>query len=338
MLQTISINNRRYLGNKFKLLEFIKRTIDCNCDNVNVFADLFAGTGSVASAFAPKCKIITNDILYSSYISQLAWFSPEPYDINKIIDYINRFNSLSTRQRNYMSIYFGDTYFSKEDCSKIGFIRDIIENDYNQSLINDHERAILITSLLYSMDNIANTCGHYDAFIKNKKFYNHLLLKLPVIDERLNPQNEIYNQDINDLAPNIYADVVYLDPPYNSRQYCDCYHLLENVAAWKKPKVYGVARKMDRTALKSKYCSHNAVNAFEQLIKSINARYIVLSYNNMGTKGHDRSNARLTDNDILAILSDKGSVSIFSQGYKAFAAGLSRIENNEERLFLCKVK
>ena len=34
-------------------------------------------------------------------------------------------------------------------------------------------------------------------------------------------------------------DVIYIDPPYNSRQYCDAYHLLENVARWNKPEVFG---------------------------------------------------------------------------------------------------
>ena len=65
-----------------------------------------------------------------------------------------------------------------------------------------------------------------------------------------NKENELYNKDINELVRHISADVIYLDPPYNSRQYCDAYHLLENVVHWKKPKVRGVAKKMDRTFLK----------------------------------------------------------------------------------------
>ena len=58
--------------------------------------------------------------------------------------------------------------------------------------------------------------------------------------------------DSNELVKNIEADLVYIDPPYNSRQYCDAYHLLENVARWEKPEVFGVARKMDRSTMKSK--------------------------------------------------------------------------------------
>lgn len=65
---------------------------------------------------------------------------------------------------------------------------------------------------------------------------------LPLIQTN-NLQNELYNQDINNLIKVVSADVIYLDPPYNSRQYCDAYHLLENIARWEKPEVYGVAKK-----------------------------------------------------------------------------------------------
>ena len=136
----------------------------------------------------------------------------------------------------------------------------------------------------------------------------------------------------------ISADLVYIDPPYNSRQYCDAYHLLENIARWEKPEVKGIARKMDRTNLKSDYCTKKATLAFENLIKSINARYILLSYNNMAQKGNDRSNAKISDEDIMRILSAKGEVSVFTQDYKAFTTGKSNYDENEERLFLCICK
>lgn len=82
---------------------------------------------------------------------------------------------------------------------------------------------------------------------------------------------------------------------YNARQYCDSYHLLENVARWEKPEVFGVAKKMDRSGMKSKYCTIGATKAFETLINDIKARYILLSYNNMAEKGNCRSNAKISD-------------------------------------------
>ena len=332
--KTFSINNRRYLGNKYKLNEFIKNVIDKECGEFDTFADLFAGTGAVASMFQEK-HLIVNDILYSNYVCHQTWFGYEKYSKNKIVAFINRYNKISVTTDNYMSKNYANTYFSKQNCRKIGFIREDIEKNYKAEILNNREKCILITSLLYAMDKIANTCGHYDAYRKNGELDKKLELAIPNI-EKSNFNNEIYNEDINNLVKVVSADIVYLDPPYNSRQYCDAYHLLENVARWKKPKVYGVAKKPDRTAQKSNYCTQNAISAFEDLINNINAKYIILSYNNMAQKGNERSNAKMPDAEIFRILKAKGKVKVFSQDYKVFSTGKSSIAENAERLFVCK--
>lgn len=334
MANAININNRRYLGNKYKLLPFIKSVVEAECEEIQIVVDIFAGTGVVASAFQDK-QIITNDIMYSNYICNLAWFSPNKYNrtkLEKIIDYYNR---LVVTEENYMTENFSNTYFSHDDCSKIGYIRQDIEDKFQVKKITTRERAILITSLLYAMDKIAKTCGHYDAYRQGVEFDTHLELSLPLANLDNNRKNKCFNMDANELSKQICADLVYIDPPYNSRQYCDTYHLLENVASWEKPQVFGIAKKMDRTALKSKYCTRAAAEVFEDLIVHLNCRYILLSYNNMADKGNDRSNARISDEDIFRILSAKGEVKVFSENYKAFTTGISNIEDNQERLFLC---
>ncbi len=332
--KTTHINNRRYLGNKYRLLPFIRQVVEEHCNNVNVVADLFAGTGAVSSAFQDR-TVITNDILYSNYISNTAWFSPQDYDEQKIIRLVEEYNEKQVTTDNYMSRNFADTFFSKQDCRKIGFIREDIERKFKHDELNERERALLITSLLYAMDKIAKTCGHYDAYRKGVEFDLHLEMLVPLARHDNNPNNQCFNEDINILAPRVTADLVYLDPPYNSRQYCDAYHVLENVARWEKPEVFGVAKKMDRTALKSAYCTKEATEAFANLIESIHARYILLSYNNMENKGNERSNAKLADEDIMRILQDKGEVLVFEENYKAFTTGKSDIQDNAERLFLC---
>ena len=332
--KTTKINNRRYLGNKYKLLPFIKRVVENECENINTVADIFAGTGAVASAFTDK-KLITNDIMYSNYICHVAWFSNEEYSEDKIINLIKGYNNLFVIEDNYMSNNFSNTYFSLDDCRKIGYIRQDIEDKYNAYEINERERALLITSLLYAMDRIANTCGHYDAYRQGVHFEKHLELYVPKPESNLNENNVCYNMDTNKLVPEIEADLVYIDPPYNSRQYCDAYHLLENVARWNKPEVFGVAKKMDRTDLKSDYCTSKATASFENLISSIHAKYILLSYNDMANKGNDRSNAKISDEDIMRILRKKGEVKVFAEDYKAFSTGKSDIKTNQERLFLC---
>ena len=332
--KTTLINNRRYLGNKYRLLPFIRQVVDEHCNNVNVVADLFAGTGAVSSAFQDRI-IITNDILYSNYISNYAWFSAHEYDEQKIIRIIEEYNEREVTADNYMSRNFADTFFSKQDCRKIGFIREDIERKFKHEELNERERALLITSLLYAMDKIAKTCGHYDAYRKGVEYDQHLEMYVPQARHDNNPDNRCFNEDINLLVPRVTADLVYLDPPYNSRQYCDAYHVLENVARWEKPEVFGVAKKMDRTALKSAYCTKQATEAFADLIEHINARYILLSYNNMENKGNERSNAKLADEDIIHILNKKGKVLVFEENYKAFTTGKSDIQDNAERLFLC---
>lgn len=332
--KTFTINNRRYLGNKFKLIPFIKSVVEKECRGIETVADIFAGTGSVASAFTDK-RLITNDNMYSSYICHVAWFSPQQYSYEKLAGFIDRYNAVVIEDDNYMSENFADTYFSAQDCRKIGFIREDIELKFEENVINERERALLITSLLYAMDRIANTCGHYDAFRQGVAFDKHLELAMPQAEIELNSGNRCYWRDTNELMKEIEADLVYIDPPYNSRQYCDAYHLLENVARWEKPEVFGVAKKMDRSDMKSEYCTKNAAKAFEELVDSIQAKYILLSYNNMAEKGNSRSNAKISDDDIYRILEKKGTVKVFSEKYKAFSTGKSDIQGNEERLFLC---
>lgn len=333
--KTSLINNRRYLGNKYKLLPFITKVVNEECSDIDSVADIFAGTGAVSSAFTEKL-LITNDLMYSNYICNYAWFGAEEYDPQTIIDCVVRYNSLSDLEDNYMTENFSDTYFSRDDCAKIGYIREDIESLYENDRINQRERAILITSLLYAMDKIANTCGHYDAYRKGVVFEKTLELYVPLAEVHNTADNQCYNTDANELVKDITADLVYIDPPYNSRQYCDAYHLLENVARWEKPEVFGVARKMNRSTMKSKYCTQSATEAFEQLIGDIKAKYILLSYNNMAEKGNDRSNAKISDQDIMRILEKKGEVKVFSESYKAFTTGKSDIDDNQERLFLCR--
>lgn len=125
----------------------------------------------------------------------LAWFSSEHFSKQKIIDFILHYNSIDIDEENYMTENFADTYFSREDCSKIGYIRQNIEDEFLAGALNEREHAILITSLLYAMDKIANTCGHYDAYRQGVEFDRHLELSVPTPK-----QNRRKNQCFNENA------------------------------------------------------------------------------------------------------------------------------------------
>jgi adenine-specific DNA-methyltransferase len=339
-MNKMNINNRRYLGSKTKLLDLITSVVEKECESYDTFIDLFGGTGVVASVFNNEStSIIVNDILESNYVSYIAWFGNENYEKDKINNLINQYNNLDEVEDNYFSLNFANTYFSLENCRKIGFIRDDIEEKYQLQQINIRERAILITILLYSIDKIANTVGHYDAYRKNGDLQKKLELKMLELPHRnINSNNKIYKMDANKLVSQIKGDIVYIDPPYNSRQYSDAYHLLENIVSWEKKPVFGVAKKMkDRQHIKSKYCTIKASEQFSELINNINAKYILVSYNNMGAKGAGRSQAKISDSEIVSALEARGLVKTYEVDFNQFTTGKTNINNHKERLFLCKV-
>lgn len=327
------IQNRRFLGNKYKLLEFIEDIINEKCDNFNSFCDIFAGTGVVGERFNNKnIKIISNDILFSNYISLKTFLGSTKISSNKLKEKIDFLNNLKANQDNYFSAHYSNTFFTMENARKIGAVREIIE----EIAENEDEKSALITALLYATDKIANTVGHYDAYRKKLDTLQPIHLMVPDIKLEKNYNNEIFKEDANKLIRKISCDVLYIDPPYNSRQYCDAYHLLENLATWKKPQVYGKAKKMNRDHLKSMYCLKSASKIFTDLIENARCKHILVSYNNTGESKDERSNARIKDEEIISILKRKGEVEIFERDYKAFTTGKSDTNGHIERVFYCK--
>lgn len=329
------LQNRRYLGNKYKLLGFIEDIVSEKCNSFESFCDIFAGTGVVGYRFNEKnIKIISNDILASNYYALKTFLGTSDINLNAIEGKIALLNSLEAKEDNYFSIYFGNTYFTLENARKIGAIRekiDAISSDEN-------EKAVLIASLLYAVDKVANTVGHYDAFRKTLDTVQLLRLLVPEFSSEDNWNNEIYREDANELIRKISFDVLYIDPPYNSRQYSDAYHLLENLATWNKPPVHGVAKKMNRDHLKSEYCLKSAPEAFADLIRNAKCKHILVSYNNTGESKDGRSNARINDDQIISALKNRGDIDIFERDYKAFTAGKSNGDRHTERVFYCNVR
>ncbi|WP_347707745.1 DNA adenine methylase [Clostridium sp. 1001275B_160808_H3] len=336
-IEKFSLNNRRYLGSKFKLLDFINKIVKDNCEDIRSVADIFGGTGVVADLFYQQGqKIIVNDLLLSNVLAYNTFFSKEKIDNKKLEELINEFNSKKVTEDNYFSLNFGNTFFTLDNSRKIGYIRERIEELKDE--LNERERAILITSLIFAADKVANTCGHYDAFRETLDTTQEVKLLMPDI-KKSESKCEIFREDANELVKHIEADLVYIDTPYNSRQYGDLYHLLENLAEWKKPIVTGKAKKMvDRSNIKSKYCTVKAPQAFDELIGNINSRYILVSYNNMAQKGVGRSNAKISNEEIIETLLKRGKVEIFNVDYNTYNAGKTDIKDHQELLYLCTVE
>ena len=328
------LQNRRFLGNKYKLVGFIEDIVNEKCNGFESFCDIFAGTGVVGNRFNKKnIKVISNDLLTSNYLPLKAFLGITEVNSEEIAKKIALLNSLNISYNNYFSENFGNTFFTLENAKKIGAIREKIEEIAKDEV----EKTILITSLIYAVDKVANTVGHYDAYRKDLDMIQPLRLLIPDLKVENNLNNEIYKTDANQLIKKISCDVLYLDPPYNSRQYADAYHLLENLANWEKPPVFGKAKKMDRSQLKSNYCLKSATSSFVDLIGNANCKHILVSYNSTGESKDGRSNARISDAQIINTLKSRGDVDIFERDYKAFTAGKSETDGHTERVFYCKI-
>lgn len=337
MRTRVAIESRRYIGSKAKLADWIMDVVEEECQGADSFCDLFAGTAVVAAhALERFGKVHINDFLYVNNVVYRAFFEDSDWDGRKIEDIIASYNALEPPllPDNYFSDSFGGKYFDYEAAKLIGHIRQDIE-DLRPEL-TEKEYCILLASLVYAADRIANTVGHFDAYIKKTPIPRPFRLRM--IDAARCPGTVITRSDANLLVRSLHADVVYIDPPYNSRQYCSAYHVLENLAKWERPELRGVARKPLAMENKSAYCTNSAADAFADLIRNMDAKYAVVSYNNMAQKGNGRSNAKIDDRDIMSALSSRGEVKVFSRCHKAFSAGKSNIEDNQERLFVCKFK
>lgn len=326
--------NRRYTGSKYKLADWIFEIIDSHCSGFS-FCDIFAGTGIIAkTALDRMSKVVVNDFLYSNELIYKAFFMQSPYDKEKIEQYKGIFQSLSVNKlkANYVSKNFGDKFFSQNDAVLIGEIRERIESAKD---LNEKERAILIASLMYSADKIANTVGHYDAYIKGQLIQDQFRFDLisPYYTES---QVKIYREDANALAKSLDCDIVYIDPPYNSRQYSRFYHVLENIATWKKPELYGVALKPKPENM-SEYCRATALTAFASLINDLQCKYILVSYNNTYASKSSSSMNKMTLENIKQVLTAKGKLSCFETAHQYFNAGKTCFADHKEMLFLVEV-
>lgn len=335
----LNINNRRYIGNKTKIIPHI---LDCIpfkfLSNNFTFADIFAGTGVVAYYLAQQgIKVIINDLLYSNMVAYKTWFSEEEIDQNKLENIILEYNNINshTLKENYFSNIYGNKYYSVNDAKKIGFIREDIEKKKN--ILSSREYYCLLTSLMYFSDKIANTVGHFESFLKKEPIDHTFNLELPNIQKIRHAV--IYNNDANELIKNIHPDVIYIDPPYNARQYINFYHVLENLITWEKPTVFeGNSMKFKRNHLKSGYSQSKAPKLFQELIANIKSKIIIVSYNNTYSARSNASNNKISKEQILTILQNKGIVKSIEIPYKSFNAGKTDFKDHKEFLFVCEVK
>lgn len=314
-----------YIGSKLKLCQhFLPETIKSVCGidlSQKTFCDIFAGTGIVGRTFKTSVKkVISNDIEYYSYILNKNYIENHR-PLENAENLVSELNELSLCvdgfiYKNYCLGGNGERqYFSDENGKKIDSIRIKIEEWKNTGKINKSMYYFLLASLLESADKVANTASVYGAYLKNLKKSAKKQMILESADFELNDnEHEVFKSDANELITRISGDILYLDPPYNTRQYGANYHILNTIAEYKPfvPKGKTGLREYTR----SKYCSVSSVKEeFENLIKNANFKYIFLSYNNEGL---------MSVEDVRRIMRKYGRYDLAQTDYQRFKADSNR--------------
>lgn len=303
----------RYIGSKERLLTQIENLLTEKAPESKggIFCDIFAGTGVVGNHFKDRYTVVSNDYLFFSYLLNFVSIqlnqAPSFAKLKKIgVD--DPFAFLESRPipAHVSNGFFfakayspfgkeGRMYLTEENAKRVDFIRSQIDDWKRARLLSNKEELYLIASLVAAIPSVSNVTGTYGAFLK---FWDKRCLK-PISLERVIPlnnhrNNKVFNEDSNELIGKIRGDVLYIDPPYNARDYLSNYHLLETIAKNDLPEVKGVTGvRQDRRA-KSSYCSKKQCKAsFDSLIAQARFRHIIVSYNSEGI---------LSEDDILEIL------------------------------------
>ncbi|MEZ5026698.1 MAG: DNA adenine methylase [Chitinophagales bacterium] len=316
-----------YIGSKHKLSDFIKQSIYSVAGSdlsEKVFCDLFAGTGIVGRNFKSEVKqIISNDIEYYSFVLNRNYIENHiKFEYQHLLDELNYLNGI----KGFIFEEYSENgnanrqYFSEHNGKKIDAIRQKIENWKVEKHITENQYYFLLASLLESADKVANTASVYGAFLKQiKKSAQKEMIVEPAIFTINENEHKVFNSDSNELLKKINGDILYLDPPYNARQYGANYHLLNTIARYDNfvPK----GKTGLRTYEKSKFCSKNVVSkSFEDLINNAQFKYIFLSYNNEGL---------MSENEIKSIMSKYGKYNLITTDYQRFKADKEENRNHK---------
>lgn len=339
-----------YIGSKKTLLDFIDyviKKIDPRFEDKNKikFFDGFAGSGVVGKFFNQKYGYNTysNDLEFYSFVLSYALLKvPYSAKLENIIEQLN----LLTKPVDENNFNLITSNYSEKGKDKRKFwtiinaekADAIIENIHgllkNKQITKD-EYYFLTASLLSSFDKVANTASVYGAFLK--KYKNSALKTLSVkpihldVDISNFETNVAYNLDINssNITDNEF-DIVYLDLPYNSRQYSSNYHPLNFIAGYDKNIVpYGKTGLLKNSNKSNYSIKKNVVESFTNLILNLKSKYILISYNNEG----------LMDSKLIVeILKPKGKTSLYKYQYKKFKSQASQLDEKVyEYLYLCEV-
>lgn len=348
-----------YIGNKRKLLPLIETALTRACEILGVesvsFADVFAGTG-VVSRLARRWS----HTLYVNDFEDYSYFSNSVYQTNRRDVDVREIDS-ARREINRIASHnprpgFITELYAPADEEKITQADRVFYTRRNAMFIDTarkeieflpaHIRPFILAPLIQRASVHVNTSGVFKGFYKNKDGFGQfggtmrnalqrirapIEIPLPVFS-RFEPKVVVSQMEAGDFVRSLTPlDVAYFDPPYNQHPYGSNYFMLNLILKYSRPtqisRVSGIPTDWKRSDFNVRGKASSALSA---VMKNCPARILMLSYNSEGFISFD---------EIMAILDDLGSVTVFDQDYNTFR-GCRNLSGRSTRVteFLFKVE
>lgn len=317
----------KYAGSKQKILGSLISLIQDL--PVKTVLDGFAGTTKVSQAFAGLGYQVTcNDTAVWSKVFGMCHLSAHEGHTHyrELIDHLNGMDG----EDGWFTQHYGGLAASGSAVQQDGLKRpwqnhntrklDGVREEIDRLDLSEIDRAVALTSLIYALDKVDNTIGHYAAYLKDwsPRSYNDLQLKIPLMI-RGDHEHRVLHGDIFDALSTTEVDLAYFDPPYGSNnekmpssrvRYASYYHVWTTVCLNDRPELFGkVSRRADSRDTvaasvfeefrRNEHGKFIAVDAVERLIDSATARFVVLSYSSGG---------RATADELLEVLRSAGTL------------------------------
>lgn len=326
----------RYIGNKTKLLGFIGDTLDARGIAPGAAVDPFSGTASVARMLKRRgFRVVASDLMEYAHVFGRAYVqvagppdlsalapvtgSPDP-GLDAVVARLNgldpepgfvheHYSPAGTAGRRH-----GRMYFTPDNAARIDAVRAMLERWLASGTINDDGYHLLLAALIEAADRVANTTGVYASFVKSWQPNAERPLRLRTPEVTPGGGCRAVRRDALELVRDSEPfDLLYLDPPYNARQYPAYYHIPELIAmGWfdERPALRGKTGLLPDEEKRSDWASaRRCEDAFEALVEAAPCRHIVMSYNAEGI---------IAEETIERVLKEYGRPGTFERRARAY--------------------
>jgi adenine-specific DNA-methyltransferase len=346
----------RYIGNKTRLLGFITSAMDRLGIRGGSVHDAFAGTSAVGRALKERgWRVASSDLMTYSYVFQRAYVVAQRVPsiaelragdsdlrrafrsarfrarvaarngsaLGAVAEYLEHW--LDAEAGFFTAQFAGDRmYFTPENGQRIDAVRAALHRWHDAGLIGDDAFYLLLAALIEGADRVANTAGVYAAYIKSWQPNAVRPLRLsPVHPMKGVPGSSAHRADAAEVARLLGPiDLLYIDPPYNSRQYPGYYHVPELIArGWTEtvPSLRGKTGLLPADGQRSEWCSARRVRlALRGLLEATGARHVLVSYNSDGLLPERMLKETMREASI------DGRVTCFRKTYRRYRADSDR--------------